>query len=385
MPGDYFSAARALSLSPTPRSPAVDRPFTRPRTASSARLSNAPRRGTGNTFAARLRDNLYATGYTTLRAFLLLSPAYRLLALLGSLALFIFCVLFLAYSGRIFTALAPIAKSWRETTGAWLVIWLVVFVAAFPPLIGYSTATTVAGFIYGFPHAWPIVATASTAGSLASFVASRTVLSGYVNRLVGRDHRFVALGQVLRREGIMMLTMIRFCPLPYSLSNGFLATIPSIGPLPFAVSTALASPKLLVHVFIGSRIALLVEEDASMSAGTKALNYISMALSAAVGVTVGWVIYRRTMARAAEIALETAGEEGLASPGGTFPSPRMGGIMEDGGYMDGADPGDVLADVDDISLWDGDGGAVYRDESTDRLTPSSGFATGNGKGVGARG
>jgi uncharacterized membrane protein YdjX (TVP38/TMEM64 family) len=62
-----------------------------------------------------------------------------------------------------------------------------------------------------------------------------------VNRLVGSDKRFVALGQVLRRDGIVVLTMIRFCPLPYSLSNGFLATIPSIDVASFALGTALST------------------------------------------------------------------------------------------------------------------------------------------------
>lgn len=238
MPADYSSAARALSLSPTPQAPSTDRPFTRPRL-STARLSTTPVRGK-KPIQARILDTAITTGRALQRAYLHLSPLQRVLVLLGSAALFVLSVLFLVYSGRIFTALGPLAQTWRAAPGGWVVAWLVVFICAFPPLIGYSTATTVAGFVFGFPHAWPIVASASTAGSLAAFVASRTVLSGYVDRLVGRDPRFVALGQVLRREGIGMLTMIRFCPLPYSLSNGFLATIPSISPLAFALSTALA-------------------------------------------------------------------------------------------------------------------------------------------------
>jgi uncharacterized membrane protein YdjX (TVP38/TMEM64 family) len=62
-----------------------------------------------------------------------------------------------------------------------------------------------------------------------------------VHRLVGRDHRFVALGQVLRRDGLGVLAMVRFCPLPYSLSNGFLATVPSVGVGGFAAATACAT------------------------------------------------------------------------------------------------------------------------------------------------
>ncbi|KAL2108080.1 hypothetical protein VUR80DRAFT_4283 [Thermomyces stellatus] len=376
MPADYSSTARALSLSPTPASPALGHPFTRPRTA--ARLSAGPRRGDPKSVSARLYDALVTTGQTLVRGYLVLSPRQRVLFIIATIISAIISVLFLIYSPRLFTALGPVAQSWRETPGGWLLIWLAVFGSAFPPLIGYSTVNTVAGFIYGFPNAWPLVATASTLGSLASFVASRTVLSGYVDRLVGKDPRFVALGQVLRKEGLGMLTMIRFCPLPYSLSNGFLATIPSIGPLAFAVSTAFASPKLLVHVFIGSRIALLAEGDDSMSASTKALNYISMIVSGAVGTAVGWLIYRRTMARAAEIALENAAEEGLVSPRAAE------AWME--GYADERDPGDVLAGADDISLWDGYGSG-YTDggeEGSRRISPATsplGFAKGNGKGA----
>ena len=39
-----------------------------------------------------------------------------------------------------------------------------------------------------------------------------------------------------------------------------------------------------------------------MSAGDKAVNYISMAMGAILGLVVSWLIYRRTMSRAAELA-----------------------------------------------------------------------------------
>ena len=162
------------------------------------------------------------------------------LAALACVLGWVVIILVLVYSHRFFAWLAPYSKSWRARPGGWLLIFFLIFVTAFPPVIGYSTATTISGFIYGFPLGWPIAASACVLGSLCAFLASRTVLSGYVDRMVGRDHRFVALGQVLRHEGILYLTGIRFCPLPFSLSNGFLATIPSITPMSFAVSTALS-------------------------------------------------------------------------------------------------------------------------------------------------
>jgi len=196
----------------------------------------------------RLLQGAISLGRQALRLFMSLSPLYQLLVVAAGIVAFVLGILGLVYSHRIFAWLGPVAKSWRELPAGWLLVWLLTFVCAFPPMIGYSTAVTIAGFVYGFPWGWPIVATATVAGSTAAFFTSRGVFSGYVNRLVGKDHRFVALGQVLRRDGLGVLAMIRFCPLPYSLSNGFLATVPSIRPLGFALATACATYALPLSI-----------------------------------------------------------------------------------------------------------------------------------------
>jgi len=348
------------------------------------------------------------------RLFVSLSPIQRVAFLLGLVVLFTLGVLALTYSHRIFTALGPIAKSWRALPGGWIIIWLVIFVAAFPPLIGYSTAVTVSGFVFGFPWGWPIAATATVVGSTAAFYTSRGVAAGYVHRLVGMDKRFVALGQVLRRDGLGVLAMIRLCPLPYSLSNGFLATVPSIRVTSFAAATAMATyvtphppphrlislsfyqktnirqkkrPKLLVLVFIGSRLADLAESGDKMSGGSRAINYISMLVGGLLGFSVGFLIYRRTMARAAELAREeaaliaaeeggavVAGVDGLADDDydGDLQGPNaqlLGGAGAVGvGARGGAD-----MDDDDISLWETDpvdGG--YRDSWDDEQAAARG-------------
>ncbi|PSR80821.1 hypothetical protein BD289DRAFT_440124 [Coniella lustricola] len=328
-----------------------------------------------------------------------LSRTQQLLVLAASLVLFALTITVLIFSHRLFRLLEPIAVSWRALPGGWLIIWSLTFLVAFPPLIGYSTACTVAGFVYGFPLGWPIVASATVAGSAAAFVASRTVFSGYVDRLVGSDTRFVALGQVLRHDGLGVLVLVRFCPLPYSLSNGFLATVPSIQTASFALATACASPKLLVHVFIGSRLALLAGDDAGMSFGNKLLNYASMLIGATVGVSVGWFIYQRTMARAAELAREEE-EAGGGGGGARDYADEEAGIMgagvgagglgaqQDARLMNPEDAAALMVDDDDISLWDTaedggwgdeeeeDGGGAYRDEEEEEAV---GFAGGAGK------
>jgi hypothetical protein len=87
--------------------------------------------------------------------------------------------------------------------------------------------------------------------------------------------------------------MIRLCPLPYSLSNGAMSTFKTVNPLQFALATALVTPKLLVHIFIGSRMAAIARSGEKMTAGTKAINWISIIGGAVIGAFTGWYIYKK--------------------------------------------------------------------------------------------
>lgn len=128
-------------------------------------------------------------------------------------------------------------------------------------------------------------------------------------------------------------------------------------------------PKLFIHVFIGSQLARLAESGDKMSGTDRALNYISMVVFGILGVAVGLFIYRRTMARAEELAREEGLEAGDALLDGN-------GSGHEEGVVDGYDengplvhPDDLdaaaIMDDDDISLWDTEGGDGYRDSWDD--------------------
>ncbi|KAF3074974.1 Golgi apparatus membrane protein tvp38 [Trichoderma lentiforme] len=378
---DQYQPPRAESVSPTPSSPSSETP---PLSSSETRFPH-PQRWSRRDASHRLSGSISrsqrissgAQGWvrdqwtTYLRwsekmyaAFWKMSLLQRSLVVFVILLGWTFIILSILYSEAFFAWLATVSKSWREIPGGWLIAFMLIFVTSVPPIIGYSTANTIAGFVYGFPNGWPIAASACIIGSLAAFMACRTVLSGHVNKLIGNDHRFVALGQVLRRDGILYLTGIRFCPLPFSLSNGFLATIPSISPLSFVISTALSTPKLLIHIFIGSRLAIIAEQGDAMPLRDKIVNYTGMIIGGAIGAAAGFIIYRRTMARAEELAREeatiNAAEEGI------------GGYEDtDDTLMDPEDAADVMGD-DDVSLWDNQGddgwGDAYDDDEEDVTT-----------------
>lgn len=278
-------------------------------------------------------------------------------------------VLFAVYNERIFAYLSPAAKRWRDTPGGWLVLWWMTFFVSFPPMIGYSTCVTIAGFVYGM-KGWLIIASATIVGSTASFIVSRTVLRKYVSRLAERNKRFAALSLVLKHDGIKLLVMIRLCPLPYSFSNGAISTIPTVGWRNFMLATALVTPKLLLHVFVGRQIGLLAEEGSKMDAKTKMISYLSIAIGMAAGIATGYFIYVKTKARADQLEAEEAAAAG--GEGGRHGQRRM---SSDAGpdYVDDPELGDgsLRRDADDMSLHttyadDERGRAVaYSDEYTD--------------------
>ncbi|PHH71363.1 hypothetical protein CDD80_5338 [Ophiocordyceps camponoti-rufipedis] len=215
-----------------------------------------------------------------------------------------------------FTWLAPLARTYKGHPLALTLVFLAIFISAFPPLVGYSTAATVAGFVAGFPGGWPLAATAAVAGSLAAFAASRSVLGRCVE-----------------------------------------------------------SPKLLVHVFIGSRLALLADEGDTMSTSDKAINYLSMAASALIGLIVGLMVYRRTMARAAQLAREDIHHHHPRRHLASSAADAEAGYHDvDAPLLDPDDAAAVMLD-DNLSSWTVDGGEEEEDHGRSKAAMSGG---GNG-------
>ncbi|MCJ1272565.1 Tlg2-vesicle protein [Puttea exsequens] len=278
------------------------------------------------------------------------------LSIVAGILTIVLGILFLVFSERIFAWLEPVAEKWKNLRGGWLILWLMTFTTAFPPIIGYSTCLTLAGFIYGFPGGWPIVASATLVGSTCSFIVSRTLLSDFVERLVSNDRRFEALSLVLKHDGLKLLVMIRLCPLPYSISNGAISTFPTVSTWTFALATAAATPKLFGAIFIGSRLAVIAKSGEKMDAATKAINWISIVLGVILGGLTGLIIYKRTLARSRQIEAEQRANSRVSN-------------RQTGEFSDDADRHTATATLitdDQIDFLDQDATEQgYRDEYTD--------------------
>ncbi|KAL3476414.1 hypothetical protein BJX99DRAFT_228093 [Aspergillus californicus] len=305
MPADYASTARALSLPTSPsRSPSPMEDGSRPpwgRTATGTRNNTGFPTRKSSTPPQGIMARLSALNERILTAWRKMTFWQKV----GTVIAVILCQVlgfgFLYITGRVFHWLGPVAEQWEHSVLVFFLMWLCVFFVSFPPLVGWSTFGTVAGYVFGVWKGWLLYSSATVLGSTCSFIASRTVLSKFVHRLVERDKRFAALALTLKYDGLKLLCMIRLCPLPYSICNGAISTFPTVQPWMYGLATLLVTPKLLVPAFIGSRLRVLYEKNEEMSTGSKLVNIFSIVISIGVGIFTGVYIYRRTLARAKEL------------------------------------------------------------------------------------
>ncbi|KAL8714855.1 MAG: hypothetical protein Q9220_001368 [cf. Caloplaca sp. 1 TL-2023] len=353
MPADYNSTARALALPVSPPdSPTQSHQhprWSRRRASNSFSHSQSSFRQPDSSLPYKAYDKLDRLGREMLRRF---TPVQVALITVAGLAVLVLTILFLVFHNQFFEWLEPTAVKWKNLRGGWCILWAMTFVTAFPPVIGYSTCFTLAGFVYGLPEGWLIISTATVAGSTCSFLTSRTIFSGFVQRLVAQDKRFEAFSSVLKHDGLKLLIMIRLCPLPYSISNGAISTFPTVTVRMFALATATATLKLIIPIFIGTRLAAIAKSGEKMDASTKAINWISIIGGMILGMVTGWLIYNRTKARARELDNEDRnGLQHTESHSSNFSD-------------DPNDPAAAPKD-DQIDFRDDHDAPTYRDEYTD--------------------
>lgn len=80
-------------------------------------------------------------------------------------------------------------------------------------------------------------------------------------------------------------------------------------------ASTLASPKLLIHVFVGSRLAKIAGDVERMEPRDRWVNWGGVALSVCFGAVTAWWIYGATKRRAAELQAMEREERGVGEGG----------------------------------------------------------------------
>lgn len=150
MPADYQSTARALALSTSPRPQS-------PRSDGQSPLWNRPGRRDSSwstaSQATTVRDRLIERGKALYRKAHEMWDRMSFWQKTGFyVAAFVAAALgigLMILAGKLFIWLGPVAGKWERSPLVAFIIWICVFFVSFPPLVGWSTIGTVAGFIFG--------------------------------------------------------------------------------------------------------------------------------------------------------------------------------------------------------------------------------------------
>ncbi|ODQ81183.1 hypothetical protein BABINDRAFT_26217, partial [Babjeviella inositovora NRRL Y-12698] len=210
-------------------------------------------------------------------------------------------LLVLIFHKKILEVMINSSAHWAKMRGGRLIMFALVFTVGFPPLIGFSALSTLTGMIYGFPYGWPLLASASVTGSLCSFVVFRYFLIERAQGFVKTNRNFAALSAIMREDKrLTLLILVRLCPLPYSLSNGALAAIPDISVMRYFLASLITSPKLLIHIFVGSKLKDIGETDES---STQLIDILSILITGLAATATTYIIYVKMQAKLQEFEL----------------------------------------------------------------------------------
>lgn len=244
-------------------------------------------------------------GRTTRDMLMVLEKRERIVLVGGLGCLLTMLSMFAVFHKQVLHWMISFSDNYRHLKFGWLIILLLLFAVSFPPLIGYSALSAFTGMVYGFPGGWPLLAAGTLFGSFLSFLTFRYLLHDRAEQLARANVKFMAFAKTLEFDKFVLLWLIRLCPLPYSLSNAAMSSVPTVQPWRFFLATACVTPKLFLHIFIGDRLRRLA---GAQDTSTMVANLISIILALVVAVITTYLIWQRTTERA--LAIE-AGREAL--------------------------------------------------------------------------
>ncbi|KIM46283.1 hypothetical protein M413DRAFT_441372 [Hebeloma cylindrosporum] len=185
------------------------------------------------------------------------------------------------------------ARILASTRLGWLVLAGVMVCVSFPPLIGHTTLVTLCGFAYGMKGFF-IGASASLVGSALAFVVLRFLFSEKLHAWSSQNQKWKALESVVTEKGLPLIILIRVSPFPpWVYSNSLFASIEAVKLWQFIVATFFIFPKILLHTFIGSKIAALSDGDqrGHMDTRTKILNGLLVGGGIVIAFIASWTVY----------------------------------------------------------------------------------------------
>ncbi|AET39116.1 Tvp38p Ecym_4034 [Eremothecium cymbalariae DBVPG len=209
-------------------------------------------------------------------------------------------LLVLVFHKQLLDAIIKVSNDLNSRWYTPIVFFVLIFGVSFPPMIGFSLLCTSVGLVYGISFkGWLTVALGTVIGSIAAFVVFKTVLRSHAERLVRLNDKFEALASILQdHNSYWIIALIRLCPFPYSLTNGAIAGVYGISTRNFSIAQVLTTPKLVMYLFIGSRLKSIGETNSTL---TKLFNILSIFTALAFLALTASILYYKTKYRYLEL------------------------------------------------------------------------------------
>jgi len=226
---------------------------------------------------------------------------YRKLSIWGKLFIWFLIAFYIALGtvlilkgAAIAQAMYDLAQKLSKMRYGWLVIIGFMVLISFPPMLGHTTTVTLCGFAYGMKGFY-IGLAGSVLGAAVAFVVLRFLFSKRLQKWSATNDKWTALEAVVKTKGLPLVILIRMSPMPpWVYANTLFASIHTVALWQFVVATVFLSPKLLLHTFIGSRLAPLSDgkQREGMDTQTKIINGCLVGGGIILGIVASVVVYR---------------------------------------------------------------------------------------------
>ncbi|MEM7219836.1 MAG: TVP38/TMEM64 family protein [Pseudomonadota bacterium] len=156
--------------------------------------------------------------------------------------------------------LLPVAE-WITALLAWVdanrtfswAVFVVVYIAATVLLLPGSLLTLAAGFLFGVPFGYALVAVGSVVGASCAFLLGRTFARDWIKQRIAGNARFAALDAAVEDRGFVLVLLTRLSPVfPFNLLNYALGITSVKFPHYVLASWIGMIPGTLLYVYLGS-------------------------------------------------------------------------------------------------------------------------------------
>jgi len=226
---------------------------------------------------------------------------YKNLGIWGKLFIWFLVIFYIALGTALILKGAVIAQAMYDVAQklshmeyGWLIILGFMILISFPPMMAHTTTVTLCGFAYGMKGFYLALA-GSVLGSATTFVVLRFLFSKRLRKWSATSDKWTALETVVKAKGLPLVILIRLSPMPpWVYANTLFASIHTVALWQFIVATVCLSPKLLLHNFIGSRLAPLSDgkQRQKMDTETVIVNAGLAVGGILVGVAASVIVYR---------------------------------------------------------------------------------------------